>query len=623
MPTLLTRTQKTDPVGTDQIYLAQSPFGATDDRRATLSNVSKGLDVANISNATSNAAVITDNRIVRGDGGANGVQESTGSIDDSGNLTGVQYILNTTTSSDPAANAATSTSNIDNFDGVIITTTTTGNAQTLQTPTTTANRKEFLVGLSAASTDSVTVNSHTIDPGEYVVFAWDGTSWLDSTSTGLTQGGVFTASATASQTIFNVGFDLPSSKSLIAVFAGGARITEDQYERTGAQQITFDTGLEASTPVMIMIPGAITVNLTGDSVTQNQIPLKGATEFIDSPISFDSGTNTLTSTADLVLPGPTLFISQNVALSSSGNALRIRDVAGATEGFVVQYDYTTSGSTRPFYRKLAAIGDGQQQLTDSSDSGSTTNQFVITGTADLLLTQLTLKSATTGLASFTVRRTSHTGEFILENEQIPLMTANVETDIPLNSPFFIENGVDYYITVNDVRLLGTGTLGVDFQPFYRTRGHSWNSVSALTNDEIDNASNATGLLTAAEIDRRIGNGGGSPTTLTYTLYHGLSDSNNPASVDTGTLNAVTETNTTTTATVSTGTTTAGQYYIILVPVVHDITQIRDTVLDQDVTSLFTKTTNVRTISSQQYNSFVIGPLNAGVSESYVLTLTTS
>lgn len=103
------------------------------------------------------------------------------------------------------------------------------------------------------------------------------------------------------------------------------------------------------------------------------------------------------------------------------------------------------------------------------------------------------------------------------------------------------------------------------------------------------------------------------------FYYGLSNTNNPASIDTSTM--VSNEATTGTHLVATGAVTSGQYFIILVPTDHDITSIVDDVLQQDVTSIFTKTTNVRLINSQQYNSYVVGPLNAIGSENYTITLT--
>lgn len=101
------------------------------------------------------------------------------------------------------------------------------------------------------------------------------------------------------------------------------------------------------------------------------------------------------------------------------------------------------------------------------------------------------------------------------------------------------------------------------------------------------------------------------------IYSGLSASNNPAVIDVSTLTS-TEITSATRYTVNTGTTTAGQYFMILIPDNRDLTSITDTVLNNDVTTIFTKTNNVRQINSIDYNSYVLGPLNAGGNEEFVL-----
>lgn len=103
-----------------------------------------------------------------------------------------------------------------------------------------------------------------------------------------------------------------------------------------------------------------------------------------------------------------------------------------------------------------------------------------------------------------------------------------------------------------------------------------------------------------------------PTEL---FYYGLSDSNNPDSVDiSGFTSAVASSGGQ--ATIATGDTSAGDYFIILVPADTDITSIRDTVIGNDVTSIFTRTPDVRMISSAQYNSYAVGPLTDQLSETY-------
>ncbi len=113
----------------------------------------------------------------------------------------------------------------------------------------------------------------------------------------------------------------------------------------------------------------------------------------------------------------------------------------------------------------------------------------------------------------------------------------------------------------------------------------------------------------------ISTGGGPPDAGPDSLIYGRSTTDNPATVDTATLTSISATDP---QTVETGAATQGDYFIILTANTHDITAITDTVLQQDVTSIFVKTDDVRTISAVTYDSYVIGPLNAGVNESYVL-----
>lgn len=88
-----------------------------------------------------------------------------------------------TTSTDPAIDAAVSTAIIDGYVGVVITLSTTGNAQTLEDPTVTTAGKTFTVSNASTSTDSITVNTVDISAGESQIYIWDGDSW--STASGI------------------------------------------------------------------------------------------------------------------------------------------------------------------------------------------------------------------------------------------------------------------------------------------------------------------------------------------------------------------------------------------------------------------------------------------------------
>lgn len=86
--------------------------------------------------------------------------------------------LSLTAFTDPATNAAVTAATVNKFGGVVITTTTTANAQTIASPTATATKKEFIVANNDTSTHAVTVNSVVIAVGEAQKFLWDGSAWL-------------------------------------------------------------------------------------------------------------------------------------------------------------------------------------------------------------------------------------------------------------------------------------------------------------------------------------------------------------------------------------------------------------------------------------------------------------
>jgi hypothetical protein len=85
---------------------------------------------------------------------------------------------NFTTSTDPGVSAAVTAATVNAYDGVVITTTAAGNAQTIANPTVTTLQKEFLVANNDTSTDSITVNSVVLSVGEAQKFFWEGSAWL-------------------------------------------------------------------------------------------------------------------------------------------------------------------------------------------------------------------------------------------------------------------------------------------------------------------------------------------------------------------------------------------------------------------------------------------------------------
>ena len=90
--------------------------------------------------------------------------------------------LSMTTSTNPAANAATSTAIVDAYAGVIVLQNDgTPTNQTMGTPTSATAGKVFTVVNNDTSTESFTVTANsvafTITPGEAQAFIWDGSAW--------------------------------------------------------------------------------------------------------------------------------------------------------------------------------------------------------------------------------------------------------------------------------------------------------------------------------------------------------------------------------------------------------------------------------------------------------------
>ena len=114
---------------------------------------------------------------------------------------------------------------------------------------------------------------------------------------------------------------------------------------------------------------------------------------------------------------------------------------------------------------------------------------------------------------------------------------------------------------------------------------------------------------------------GTPPTGTGNFYTGLSSSNNPASVDINTLTSQSVgTGSGQQFTFSVGPATLNDYVIILAPAVHDISTLINTGTGFSVLDSFTKTDDVRTITSVSYDSYTLGPLVDTFSANYRATL---
>lgn len=326
-----------------------------------------------------------------------------------------------------------------------------------------------------------------------------------------------------------------------------------------------------------------------------------------------------------------VIVGQNLSISSAGEGFWASDLSDGRKWFMSVYLYDDiNWSQRIFRREWGALAWVVRSSWEAENSGTATFTLSLTAEDNYFTNSIRLKANSVSSVNTLVIKKGTREIARAENIDFTDISWGV-TEIPINidlsgnsSWVVIASGNTYNIEVTWVDLKWE-TTGGQFVPYYEQFRANYVTRTILEDTDIDDNSDAPDKLLSSEkirelIDDDDWNGwGGTPTTLTFNLFYWLSTSNNPASVDTSWLTEVTEHMRNNILT-STGITTAGQYYIILAPQTHNITRIRDTVLDQDVTSIFTKTTNVRQISWENYNSFVIWPLNAWVNESYNLTV---
>lgn len=115
--------------------------------------------------------------------------------------------------------------------------------------------------------------------------------------------------------------------------------------------------------------------------------------------------------------------------------------------------------------------------------------------------------------------------------------------------------------------------------------------------------------------------GGGPPTGQEDFYHGLSSSNNPATVVLSTLTEVeVDTGSGLTFDFTIPSATLNDYVILLVPTDHDISTLVNSDTGFSVLGSYTRTGDVRTIGGDNYDSYTLGPLVAGFTANYRATL---
>lgn len=371
---------------------------------------------------------------------------------------------------------------------------------------------------------------------------------------------------------------------------------------------------------------------------------------------------TIESTKEILLPGAGSARLSNFDISNNGNNIMARDTSTSRDFIPVAYEITDSGTGRGFREAT-----GVREVTDAAANTSeeftgNTHQFVIPNTnrgwADRYTFIRSMDALELDDCDITIRYDSHTGPTAFQytaeangGEGFTLIAGdgNDETRAPVElvRPAFFETDVIIYVTISsptgsnlqlrgqtiDFGTVGGVVIGSQQVPYIEVYGR----VAAVTPladtvdivNSINNGSHSNNVTATATIDNdgnplinltvtAGGNGGGgtNPPAEGDVLYHGRSTVSDAATVDVSALTQIDDH--TDPQTVSTGVAVQGDYYWIFTESAHDLTTIEDTVLGQDVTTIFQLTSNAQTVSDVLLNARRIGPLNAGVDEQYML-----
>lgn len=231
-----------------------------------------------------------------------------------GTISGVTQTDNFTTSTDPATSAAVTTAIVDAYNGVLITLTGAGNAQTLGTPTA-STIKKFTVINNDTSTNSIVVNGITLTAGKSQTWIYDGSAWseidlgITSLPVPVNQGG--TGQVTA-QTAIN---------ALTAV--SGATLN-DVLTKDGSGNAVFAANV-----------GGIPVAAAGgtvDAITANYTPdVTLSDQKMVAVVAAGANTSTTPSFAPDGLTAHTI-------VKNGGQALVAGDISGAGHVIILEYN---------------------------------------------------------------------------------------------------------------------------------------------------------------------------------------------------------------------------------------------------------------------------------------------
>jgi len=431
-------------------------------------------------------------------------------------------------------------------------------------------------------------------------------------------------------------------------------------------------------------------------ISDNTIPIKSSGVIADSPLKLEGAR--LVSSVSIEAPGSTIYVSENLGISGSGQAFSVTDVSDGRRGYLIGYEADSSGSQAPFYRKFGAAEDITIQDKKGKLSPGASFTSTITATANRLLRKAYFESSqTVDNVTITLLFGDETGTIVFQENNISFVK-DVEAEIDIPQGIFITDEQDYTIQVEGAILKGD-TIDGSFVPFLKLSNQIWTRTELADDDndrsipslhnfstslpprvdlntdltrnirisyEVTNRTRLSSLtlvvsdgddktLTLPASDGRqretiaLSNVDTSTEkTITFKLqgqdtsspsntiesntvslvvrdlppqelfYYGFSAADNADIIDVATLNSIHAASGS--FNINLGTTSSNGYIILLTPEDHDITSLVNTDSNFNVLSAYTKTEDIRSISSVNYNSFVFGPTNPNLDVNYQVTL---
>lgn len=270
--------------------------------------------------------------------------------------------LSMTTSTDPTANAATTSTIIGAFAGVVITTTTTGNSQTLASPTDTTAGKVFTVVNNDTSTNTVPVvaNSvtYTIAVGTGQSFVWDGSKWMP-TSMGITaipvtvaQGGTGRATGTSAYALVATGTTATGNQQSLAVGATTEILVGGGVSAVPVWTTATGSGAPVRATSPVLVTPALGTPASGDlsNCTLSTPPAIGGTtaNTVQRTQKIIDGSTGLTLSAaqvsDTIISNTGQGVADvNHALPTAAAGYHFKAIIGETQG-ANYFRFTRSGS---------------------------------------------------------------------------------------------------------------------------------------------------------------------------------------------------------------------------------------------------------------------------------------